>query len=66
VSGAQGVVSLRTIDDDNLDALLALNVTPDQDHFVAGVAESLDDARDTPGACPWYEPSTVTKARSAL
>src|SRR3954452_24676914 len=53
-SGAQGVVSLRTIDDENRNAVVALAVTPDQDHFVAGVAESLDDARDTPGACPWY------------
>jgi diamine N-acetyltransferase len=47
-------VSLRPIDDDNRDAVMALDVTPAQGHFVAGVARSLADAHDTPGACPWY------------
>jgi diamine N-acetyltransferase len=32
----------------------SLRVTPAQDAFVAGVAESLVEAAETPDACPWY------------
>jgi diamine N-acetyltransferase len=31
-----------------------LAVTPGQEHYVAGVAESLAEAAATPAACPWY------------
>jgi diamine N-acetyltransferase len=53
-AATSGSVWLRTVDDDNRAAVVALEVTPAQSHFVAGVAQSLRDARDTPGACPWY------------
>lgn len=53
-SPAHESISLRTIDDENRDAVLALEVTPAQSHFVASVARSFDDAREEPGACPWY------------
>jgi len=42
------------IDDENRDRVIALNVTPEQANFVAGVAESFTDAHETPGACPWF------------
>lgn len=51
---ARASVTLRAVDDENRDAVLALEVTPAQSHFVASVAQSFDDARDEPGACPWY------------
>lgn len=47
-------VSLRTVGDENRDAVLALEVTPVQSHFVASVAQSFVDARDESDACPWY------------
>jgi diamine N-acetyltransferase len=47
-------VSLREITDANRPAVEALAVTPDQEHYVAGVAESLEEAAATPAACPWY------------
>ena len=53
-SRSGGNVSLRTIDDENRDAVLALEVTPAQSHFVASVAQSFDDAREESDACPWY------------
>jgi len=47
-------VSLRPITDENRAAVLALDVTDLQHNYVAGVEESLEDARDTPQAMPWY------------
>jgi diamine N-acetyltransferase len=38
------VISLRPIDDANREAVEALGVSPAQEHFVAGVAESLLEA----------------------
>ena len=47
-------VSLRTITDENRDAVCALAVGPGQDRFVDSVAESLEEAAATPEASPWY------------
>jgi diamine N-acetyltransferase len=47
-------VTLRPIDDANRAAVAALRVTPVQDEYVGGVADSLAEAAETPGACPWY------------
>jgi len=47
-------VELREITAANRAAVEALRVTPAQEQFVAGVAESLIEAAETPGACPWY------------
>jgi len=47
-------LSLVEITPANRAAVEALRVTPAQDAFVAGVAESLVEAAETPGACPWY------------
>ena len=47
-------VSLREITDANRRAVESLAVTPDQETYVAGVAESLVEAAVTPAACPWY------------
>ena len=47
-------VTLREINDDNRDAVTALNVGPGQDRFVASVAASFRDAEETPEGHPWY------------
>ena len=47
-------ISLREITDANRPAVESLAVTPDQETYVAGVAESLEEAAGTPAACPWY------------
>ena len=47
-------VSLREITAANRDAVERLAVTSDQEHYVEGVAESLVEAAETPGACPWF------------
>jgi diamine N-acetyltransferase len=47
-------VSLREITDANRAAVVRLAVTAEQSHYVDGVAESLEQAAETPGACPWY------------
>ena len=44
------VVSLQPIDDANREAVEALRVSPAQDQFVSGVADSLLEAADEPGA----------------
>jgi diamine N-acetyltransferase len=51
---ATPVVSLREITGDNRAAVEALAVTDEQDFFVAGVTQSLQDAEDYPDAKPWY------------
>jgi GNAT superfamily N-acetyltransferase len=43
------MVTLRPIDDDNREQVLALAVAPHQDRFVSGVADSLQEAADEPG-----------------
>ena len=47
-------VSLREITAANRDAVARLAVTADQENYVEGIAESLVEAADTPGACPWF------------
>jgi GNAT superfamily N-acetyltransferase len=47
-------VSLREVTDENRKAVLALRVAPGQDRFVSSVAESLEEARETPEGNPWY------------
>jgi diamine N-acetyltransferase len=47
-------VSLREITSANRTAVEALAVTAVQAEYVAGVAESLVEAAETPDACPWY------------
>jgi diamine N-acetyltransferase len=48
------VVELREVTDENRAAAVALRVCPAQERFVAGVAESLQDAESSPEARPWY------------
>jgi diamine N-acetyltransferase len=49
-----GRVSLHEITSANRPEIEALAVTPAQEQFVAGVTDSLVEAAETPGACPWY------------
>jgi diamine N-acetyltransferase len=48
------MVSLRAIDDSNRSAVEALSVSPLQERFVAGVAESLVEAVEDPGGRAIY------------
>jgi diamine N-acetyltransferase len=48
------MVSLRAIDDANREAVEALRVSPAQLQFVSGVAESLLEAAEEPGARALY------------
>ena len=47
-------VTLIPITEANRDEVLALEVHPAQQEYVADVAESLDDADRYPQAMPWY------------
>ena len=47
-------VTLREVDDPNRDAVTALHVAPEQEQFVASVANSFEDAVATPEAKPWH------------
>jgi GNAT superfamily N-acetyltransferase len=44
------VISLRTIDEANREAVEALRTTPAQERFVSGVTDSLLEAAEEPGA----------------
>jgi diamine N-acetyltransferase len=48
------MVSLRPIEDANREAVEALRVSPAQERFVSGVAESLLEAAEEPGARALY------------
>ena len=48
------LLTLREITVANRSQVEALTVTPAQEAFVAGVAESLIEAAETPDARPWY------------
>ncbi len=48
------LVTLREITEENRAAVEALSVTAEQSRYVAGVAESIVEAADTPDAKPWY------------
>ncbi len=54
MSGRGPAVTLREITPANHDAVTALAVTSAQSEFVAGVADSLVEAAETPDAEPWY------------
>jgi diamine N-acetyltransferase len=47
-------ITLREITAVNRDAVTALRVAVDQDQFVTGVRESLEEAAATPQANPWF------------
>jgi diamine N-acetyltransferase len=48
------VVSLREITDENREAVLALRIAASQEGYVSSVADSLEEARETPEGNPWY------------
>ena len=48
------VVSLREITDENREAILALRIAASQEGYVSSVADSLEEARETPEGNPWY------------
>ena len=48
------MVSLRPLTAANRQAVEALRVSPSQERFVSGVAESLQQAAEHPGACARY------------
>jgi diamine N-acetyltransferase len=54
VTQGRSTVTLREITAANRAEVESLSVTPTQTGYVAGVAESLVDAAETPLACPWY------------
>lgn len=47
-------VTLRKITDANLDAVLELRTTPDQERFVSTVSDSIAEAAAMPEGNPWY------------
>ena len=47
-------VSLREITDQNREAVVALRIAASQEGYVSSVADSLEEARDTPEGNPWY------------
>lgn len=47
-------VTLREISEENRVAVEALAVSEEQNGYVAGVADSLAEAAETPDAKPWY------------
>jgi len=51
--GVSGV-SLREITDQNREAVVALRIAASQEAYVSSVADSLEEARETPEGSPWY------------
>ena len=47
-------VSLRQITDENIQSVLAMRTTPEQERFVSSVAQSLAEAAECPEANPWF------------
>jgi GNAT superfamily N-acetyltransferase len=47
-------VTLRKITEENLEAVLALRIWPEQEQFVSSVRESLAEAAEWSFANPWY------------
>src|SRR5215472_8619656 len=47
-------VTLREVTSENLEAVLALRVSPEQEQFVSSVQESLEEAAEYPEGRPWY------------
>jgi diamine N-acetyltransferase len=48
------VVSLREITDQNRAAVVALRIATSQEAYVSSVADSIEEARETPEGKPWY------------
>ena len=46
-------ITLREITEDNVDSVLALRTTPDQERFVSSVTDSLTEAAENPQGNPW-------------
>jgi diamine N-acetyltransferase len=59
VVDASSEVSLREITEENRAEVEALAVTAEQSEYVAGVADSLVEAAETPDAMPWYRAAYV-------
>jgi diamine N-acetyltransferase len=47
-------VVLRKITDENRDEVVALSIAASQEGYVSSVADSLEEARETPQGNPWY------------
>jgi diamine N-acetyltransferase len=47
-------VSLREITEQNREAVVALRIAASQEAYVSSVADSLEEARETPEGNPWY------------
>jgi diamine N-acetyltransferase len=47
-------VVLRKITDENRDEIVALRIAATQEAYVSSVADSLEEARETPEGNPWY------------
>ena len=47
-------ITLREISEDNVQSVLALRCTPDQERFVSSVTDSLAEAAEYPQANPWF------------
>lgn len=47
-------LTLRQISSDNLEAVLALRTTPEQERFISTVADSIEEAGEHPEGNPWY------------
>ena len=48
------LIELREISDENRDAVLAIHAGPAEGRFVSSVAESIEEAAETPEGNPWY------------
>jgi GNAT superfamily N-acetyltransferase len=47
-------VTLRQITDENIQSVLAMRTTPEQERFVSSIAPSLAEAAECPEANPWF------------
>lgn len=52
-------IELREITDSNRDEVVALHAGPAQGRFVSSVAESLEEAAESPEGNPWYRAAYV-------
>ena len=48
------MIELREITDANRDAVVAIHAGPAEGRFVSSVADSLEEAAETPEGSPWY------------
>jgi GNAT superfamily N-acetyltransferase len=47
-------LAFREVDEQTLNAVLTVTLTPEQEPYVGSVAEALEEARDLPEGEPWY------------